>query len=109
MGGLLDMLPLVIFLYVIFYVLMIRPQRKQQQQHDLLLKNLKQYDTVRTSGGIFGQVAAIDEEQDQVVLKVDEKQNVRMRVLRSSIVAVVGRGEQSSAEVATTAATGKPR
>jgi len=39
MGSLLDMLPLVIFLYVIFYVLMIRPQRKQQQQHDLLLKN----------------------------------------------------------------------
>ena len=104
-GGFLSMLPLMILLYVIFYMLVIRPQRKQQRDHDQLLSGLKKNDSVRTSGGIFGKVVRIDADLDQVVLEVDENKNVRLKVLRSSIVAVLGREEKAE----TPAAAGKPR
>ncbi len=97
-----NMLPLFIILYIVFYVLLIRPQRKQQKQHDNLLRELKKNDDVRTSGGIFGKVASIDADKGQVVLKVDESQNVKIRVLRSSIVAVIDRGITVEAPLAAT-------
>ena len=106
-----SLLGLFVILYVVFYILLIRPQRKQQRAVDNMLRNLKKNDQVRTSGGIFGKVAQIDADQGQVVLKVDESQNVRIRVLRSSIVAVIDR-DGSSREVtveAPIAAAGKPR
>jgi preprotein translocase subunit YajC len=96
MSGILSMLPLFIGLYVVFYFLLIRPQRKQQREHRDLLDGLKKNDSVRTNGGIFGKVVSIDVDKDQVVLKVDENQNVRLRVLRSSIAVVLDREENQS-------------
>ena len=110
-ANIMNLLPLFVMLYIVFYFLLIRPQRKQQREIDSMLRDLKKNDQVRTSGGIFGKVAQIDAEQGQVVLKVDESQNVRIRVLRSSIVAVIDR-DGSSREVtveAPIAAAGKPR
>ena len=96
MSGILSMLPLFIGLYVVFYFLLIRPQRKQQREHRNLLDGLKKNDAVRTNGGIFGKVVSIDVDKDQVVLKVDENQNVRLRVLRSSIAAVLDQDENQT-------------
>jgi len=101
------MLPLFVLIYIVFYFLLIRPQRKQQKQHEALLKELKKNDTVRTSGGIFGKVVSIEPDQDLVVLEVDENRNVRLRVLRSSIAAVIGREKKDEAPAASTA--GKSR
>ncbi|MCI0651464.1 MAG: preprotein translocase subunit YajC [Planctomycetes bacterium] len=75
--------------FLVFYLLIIRPQRRQQQQHAAMLDALKKNDTVRTTGGILGKVAAIEKERNIVVLKIDEQQNVRMRVLRSAIEGVI--------------------
>ncbi|MEM7164955.1 MAG: preprotein translocase subunit YajC [Planctomycetota bacterium] len=83
------MLPLFVIMYLIVYFIMIRPQKKQQQEHKALLEGLKKNDEVRTSGGIIGKVAAIDVDKDIVTLKIDEQQNVRMRVLRGAIAAVI--------------------
>jgi preprotein translocase subunit YajC len=102
-GGLLSMLPLFVLIYIVFYFLLIRPQRKQQKEHDTLLKSLKKNDTVRTSGGIFGKVVSIEPDQDLVVLEVDENRNVRLKVLRSSIVAVIGRENKAETPAASTA------
>lgn len=83
--------PLFLFgsLIAIAYFLMIRPQRIQQREIQEMLDQLKKNDQVQTSGGFFGKVVSIDKDGGQVVLKVDEQNNVRMRVTRSSIVAVV--------------------
>ena len=75
--------------FLIFYLLLIRPQKRQQQQVQVMQESLKKNDSVRTNAGFFGKVVSVDKDQDLVVLKIDESQNVRMRVLRSSIVAVV--------------------
>lgn len=74
-------------IFVIMYLLLIRPQRKKQKEHEKLLGELKKGDKVVTSGGMFGTIFAIDEERGRVVLKFGE--NVKMEFLKSSIAAKV--------------------
>ncbi|MCX5889897.1 MAG: preprotein translocase subunit YajC [Deltaproteobacteria bacterium] len=56
-------LPMV-FMVVIFYFLLIRPQQKKSKEHKALLDNLKKGDRIITSGGIIGTIINID---DQIV------------------------------------------
>ena len=63
-------LPMV-FMVVIFYFLLIRPQQKKAKEHKALLDNLKRGDRIITSGGIIGNIVNID---DQIVnLEVADK------------------------------------
>jgi preprotein translocase subunit YajC len=74
---------------VLFYFLMLRPQRRIEKERQALLSALKKNDKVVTNGGIIGIVAAVNEKQDEVTLKVDESSNVRLRVTKSSIARVL--------------------
>ena len=74
-------------IFVVMYLLLIRPQRKKQKEHEQLLNDLKKGDRVVTSGGMFGTIFAIDEERGRVVLKFGE--NTKMEFLKSSIAAKV--------------------
>ena len=67
----------------IFYLLLFRPQRKKQKEHEKLLSELKKGDTVVTTGGMFGVIFAIDEDRKRVVLKIGE--NTKLEFLKSSI------------------------
>ena len=87
-GGFTQIIMLFVLIYFVVYFMMIRPQRKEQSRHQQLLAGLKKNDQVRTSAGILGKVVTVETEKDQVVLKIDEQNNVRMRVVRSSIVAI---------------------
>src|SRR5262245_50052498 len=76
-----------IAIFVLFWLLILRPQQKRQQMERLnLLASMKKNDRVLTSGGLIGIVALINDKEDEVVLKVDESSNVRLRVLKSSII-----------------------
>ena len=70
-------------LFVIMYLLLIRPQRKKQKEHDRLLSELKKGDKVVTTGGMFGTIFAIDDERNRVVLKIGD--DTKMEFLKSSI------------------------
>ncbi|HIA28286.1 MAG TPA: preprotein translocase subunit YajC [Planctomycetes bacterium] len=96
-GGILSLLPLFVILWFIVYVMMIRPQRKQQNQHQQMLSSLKKNDLVRTSGGIYGKVVSVEPDRDLVVLKVDESNNVRLKVARSAIADVIDEKEKAPA------------
>lgn len=92
-GGLAGMvLPLALFI-VIFYFLIIRPQKKKQKQHDTMLSSIGRGDGVITAGGWFGVVREVLE--DSYILEVDD--GVKMRILKSSISS---RRTPSSAPVA---------
>jgi len=69
-------------IFVLMYLLMIRPQRKKQKEHEQLLNELKKGDRVVTSGGMFGTIFAIDDDRKIIVLKVGE---IKMEFLKSSI------------------------
>ena len=71
------------FLFVLFYVLFIAPQRKQQRRHEEVLKALQPGDRVVTKGGIKGIVSSARPESEYLLLKVAD--NVKVEILRSSI------------------------
>ena len=72
-------------LFVFMYVLLIRPQRNQQKRHRELLANLKVGDEVITAGGIYGDVAGIEDDRVQLLVAED----VEIEVARRSIASVV--------------------
>ena len=70
-----------LIIFGIFYFLLLAPMRKRQKAHQAMLGELKKGDKVVTSGGLFGEIAAIE---DRVVhLKLAD--NVRVRVARHAI------------------------
>ncbi len=74
--------------FAVFYFLLLRPQKKQRQEQARRIGELRKNDTVYTRAGIVGKIISIDPEKNLVVLKIDEQNNVRMRVLRDSIESV---------------------
>jgi preprotein translocase subunit YajC len=79
--------PLLLGFAAIFYFMMIRPQMKEQKRRREMLGGLKKNDKVMTSGGMIGTIVAIDD--NEVTLKVDDSNNVRIRFLRSAIAGPV--------------------
>ena len=73
-------------IFLMMYLLLIRPQKKKQKEHEELLANLKKGDKVVTSSGMFGIISNIDDEKNIVVLKMGE---IKLEFLRSSIATKV--------------------
>jgi len=71
-----------IFIFVIFYFLLIRPQQKKQKEHQEMVKNLKKGDRVVTSGGVIGTIHTLQD--DYVVIKVGEGDS-KLEILRSHV------------------------
>lgn len=73
---------MIIAMFVIMWLFMIRPQRKQQKELEKFRNELKRGDKVVTAGGIYG---TVDEIKDRTVLiKVDG--DVKLKVDKNSIV-----------------------
>ena len=80
------MLPMLLALGV-FYVFLFRGQRKERRKHGDMLANMKRNDRVQTIGGVLGTV--VDVREHEVVIKVDETSNVKMRFNRAAIKEVL--------------------
>jgi preprotein translocase subunit YajC len=81
---------IIIFLVVIFglfYFVMIRPQRKRQKQHEMMVRELQKGDKVITAGGIYGTIDSMSD--DSIVIKIES--GATLRVARGS---VIGRREK---------------
>ena len=74
-----------ILIFVVFYLLMIRPQRKKEKKVKEMLDNLKKDDRICTIGGIYGTIVSIKD--DTVTLAVG-KDNLSMVVARWAIRSV---------------------
>lgn len=80
---------------VVFYFLLLRPQRREQANREAMLAALTKNDKVLTIGGIIGTVSNISADGQEVTLKVDD--NTRIKFARSSIQRVMtsdGDGEK---------------
>ena len=80
---LMSIMPL-IFVFVIFYFLLIRPQQKRQKAHEKLVASIKTGDKVVTSSGIHGIVANV---KDKTIL-VKVADNVKIEFDRASVAVV---------------------
>ena len=72
---------------VVFWWWMSRSRKKERNRFEDMLKNLKRNDRVQTIGGVLGTV--VEARGDEVILKVDETSNVKMRFTRGAIKEVV--------------------
>jgi preprotein translocase subunit YajC len=76
--------PFLIFIFVIFYFLLIRPQQKKQKEHEKLVQAVKTGDQVVTSSGIHGTISNVKDKT--VIVKIAD--NVKVEFDRAAIVAV---------------------
>lgn len=84
-GDYISMFLPMILIFVVFYFVLIRPQRKKDKQVKEMLNNLKVTDRVCTIGGIYGTIIGIKD--DTVTLSVGN-QNMTMVVARWGIRSV---------------------
>ncbi|HUQ49309.1 MAG TPA: preprotein translocase subunit YajC [Terriglobales bacterium] len=83
-SSLIGLLPLV-FIFVIFYLLLIRPQQKRQKEWAAKLETLKSGDRIVTSGGIKGTIIAVKDDSFHLRVPPD---NLRLEVVKSAVVSV---------------------
>ena len=76
-------------IFAIFYFMIIRPQKKQQDQRKAMIEAIKRGDKIVTSGGIFGTVK--DVKADRVIVTIAD--NVKVEVAKSAVNGVVAEGE----------------
>jgi preprotein translocase subunit YajC len=79
-----------ILMFGIFYVILILPMRKRQKALQQTIEGLKKGDRVITTGGIYGEVAAID--TTTLVLKVAD--NVKIKIAKSAIAGLEADGDK---------------
>ena len=79
----LQFLPLV-FLFVVFYFLILRPQQKKQKEHAEMLTKLDKNDEVITVGGVHATVVSVGEKT--LTLRIAE--NVKIEIEKASITTV---------------------
>ena len=73
----------------LYYFMILRPERRKQAGHRAQLETLKKNDRVVTIGGLYGVVMNVQRDADEVTLKIDEANNIKIRVTLGSIGRVV--------------------
>lgn len=86
------LMPLVM-IGLLFFFMVLRPQQREQRKRDELLKQLKKNDRVLTNGGIFATVVNVVPESNEVTLRIDEKNDVKIRMQLSSVSRVLASDE----------------
>ena len=72
-------------MFLIFYLLVFRPQAKAKREHEQMVKHLKKHDEIVTTGGLFGTVVNVRPES--ITLRIDE--NVRVEIEPSAVVRLI--------------------
>ncbi|MGN6369407.1 MAG: preprotein translocase subunit YajC [Phycisphaerae bacterium] len=78
---------LIAVVFVGFYLIMMRGQKKTEKNRKQMIQAMKKGDEVMTIGGMVARVVSIDD--DEVVLKIDESANVKARYKKSAIQQVL--------------------
>ena len=83
-----------ILIFAIMWFLLIRPQQKKVKEHQAMVAALRRGDTVVTQGGIVGKVVKVKEDGE---IEVEIAENVKVRVIKSTIAQVVSKTEPAAA------------
>lgn len=76
-------LTVVMAIMLVFYVFLLKNKKSQEGKRKSMLDTLKRGDRIKTIGGILGTV--IEAKDDEVLVKVDESSNTKIRFARSAI------------------------
>jgi preprotein translocase subunit YajC len=90
-------------IFAIFYLLVIRPQQKQQREREAFLQTAAKGDDVVTQGGIHGKVSAVDNDVLEVEVARIRGEKVKLRISLNKVdqltkagkVESTGKGDES--------------
>ena len=85
-GGPFNPMIMILLIMGVFLIFMMGGQRKEKKKRAQLLASLSKGDKVQTLGGILGTVVELRD--NEIVLKVDENANTRIKFSRSAIQSV---------------------
>ena len=86
LGGLSPML-FILVIFGLFFFMMTRSQSKEKKKRATMIAALSKGDKVQTVGGVLGTVVEVRD--TEIVVKVDENTNTRMRFGRSAVQSVL--------------------
>jgi preprotein translocase subunit YajC len=75
-----------LLIFVVFYLLMIRPQQRRVKEHQAAINAVKKGDEVITAGGIRGRVTKVTDDDAEVEIAT----GVKVRVIKSTLSQVIG-------------------
>lgn len=90
-GDLFMSLAPILFLIVIFWFLIFRPQQKRMKEQQKMLAGIRRGDTIVTTGGLVGKVTKVLE--DSADLELEVAQGVKVKVVRSMVADVRSKPE----------------
>lgn len=92
------MISLIMFggMFLFMYLILIRPQRKRQKEHQALITALAKGDEVITTSGLLGKVIKVDD--NYVVLEMGN--NIELRFQKVAVHAVLPKGTIKSIDAA---------
>ncbi|MBC7154433.1 MAG: preprotein translocase subunit YajC [Rhodobacteraceae bacterium] len=91
-GAFTSFVPLIL-IFVIMYLLLIRPQQKKLKEHKAMVEALRRGDQIVTQGGIIGKVSKVKEDGE---IEVEIAEGVRVRVVRSTVATVLVKSEPAA-------------
>lgn len=87
--------PMVVIM-ALFYFMLIRPQKRKEQELRAMVQNVKENDRVVTIGGIYGVVTNVQRDAERVTIRVDEATGAKLRVNMSAIARVLTGEDQEN-------------
>ena len=87
---------LIVVAFAFLYFILVRPQKRRQQESQRMLSNIAAGDEVLTAGGIYGRVLVLEDDS----LLVEIAPNIRVKVARRAIGAVIPPAEPDMEEPA---------
>jgi preprotein translocase subunit YajC len=81
-----------LFIFVIFYFLMIRPQQRRMKAHQATIAAVKKGDNVVTAGGVLGKVTKVTDEE----VEVEIAQGTRVRIVKSTLSHVLDKSKPAN-------------
>lgn len=90
-GEMVQMVLLFAAMFAILYFVTIRPQQKQQKNHQLLISSLKKGDEIMLSCGIIGKIGLIDEK----IITLEFGDKTKIKVMKHAVQSLVKKSDAS--------------
>ena len=86
---------IIVILFALFWLLLIRPQRRRQAEQTALIQNIEVGDEIVTAGGLFGHVKTVAD--DELLVEIAPGTNVR--IARRAVAGIVGPEKEDEEEL----------
>ncbi len=87
--------PMLAIIALLFYFVILRPQRREQKQVREMRDSVQKGDRVKSIGGIYGVVSSVDNVRNTVKVRVDK--SVDLEFDKGAIATVIRKEDESAA------------